>query len=130
MFFPPTLLFVLDLLNECEFNKQLFHFFSCRGIGNQQNDRGEQIDTKSDQWFGATVTSAGVDGPVVVSSFHVFIFLLFPFLCGRKLHFHVTFPLFSFCPFLLKKGFFLLLYRAKFENRPKINCLHSNYCDT
>lgn len=42
-------------------------------LGNQQNDRGEQIDTKSDQWFGATVTSAGIDGPVVVSSFLVFL---------------------------------------------------------
>lgn len=36
-------------------------------LGNQINDRGEQIDTKSDQWFGATVSSAGIDGPVVVS---------------------------------------------------------------
>lgn len=35
--------------------------------GNQYNDKNEQIDTKSDQWFGATVTSAGIDGPLVVS---------------------------------------------------------------
>jgi hypothetical protein len=37
-------------------------------IGNTKNDRGEQIDTKSDQWFGATVSSAGIDGPLVVST--------------------------------------------------------------
>lgn len=35
--------------------------------GNNKNDRGEQIDTKSNQWFGATVASGGIDGPVVVS---------------------------------------------------------------
>lgn len=27
----------------------------------------EQVDTKSNQWFGATVASAGIDGPLVVS---------------------------------------------------------------
>lgn len=27
----------------------------------------EQTDTKSNQWFGATVTSAGINGPIVVS---------------------------------------------------------------
>jgi hypothetical protein len=31
------------------------------------NDRGETIDNKTMQWFGATVTSAGIDGPLVVS---------------------------------------------------------------
>ncbi|XP_037039254.1 integrin alpha-PS2 isoform X2 [Bradysia coprophila] len=32
---------------------------------NQYNDKGEQIDTKSGQWFGATVSSAGIGGPIV-----------------------------------------------------------------
>lgn len=40
--------------------------------GNQYNDKGEQIDTKSGQWFGATVSSAGIDGPLVVSKFNRF----------------------------------------------------------
>ncbi|XP_055587817.1 integrin alpha-PS2-like [Uranotaenia lowii] len=33
--------------------------------GNQFNEKNEQVDTKSNQWFGATVASAGVDGPLV-----------------------------------------------------------------
>uniref|UniRef100_A0A1Q3FPL5 Putative vitronectin receptor alpha subunit n=2 Tax=Culex tarsalis TaxID=7177 RepID=A0A1Q3FPL5_CULTA len=33
--------------------------------GNTFNDKNEQVDTKSNQWFGATVASAGVDGPLV-----------------------------------------------------------------
>ncbi|XP_040173055.1 integrin alpha-PS2 isoform X2 [Anopheles arabiensis] len=33
--------------------------------GNTYNDQNEQIDTKSNQWFGATVASAGIDGPLV-----------------------------------------------------------------
>ncbi|KAG5683654.1 hypothetical protein PVAND_012923 [Polypedilum vanderplanki] len=33
--------------------------------GNNYNNQNEQIDTKSNQWFGATVTSAGIDGPLV-----------------------------------------------------------------
>ncbi|XP_050099365.1 integrin alpha-PS2 isoform X2 [Anopheles aquasalis] len=33
--------------------------------GNRVNDQNEQIDTKSNQWFGATVVSAGIDGPLV-----------------------------------------------------------------
>ncbi|KFB34882.1 AGAP000032-PA-like protein [Anopheles sinensis] len=33
--------------------------------GNNFNEQNEQIDTKSNQWFGATVASAGVDGPLV-----------------------------------------------------------------
>ncbi|XP_055531825.1 integrin alpha-PS2 isoform X2 [Wyeomyia smithii] len=33
--------------------------------GNSFNDKNEQVDTKSNQWFGATVASAGVDGPLV-----------------------------------------------------------------
>ncbi|XP_055615855.1 integrin alpha-PS2 isoform X2 [Toxorhynchites rutilus septentrionalis] len=33
--------------------------------GNSFNDKHEQVDTKSNQWFGATVASAGVDGPLV-----------------------------------------------------------------
>uniref|UniRef100_A0A2M3ZLV5 Putative vitronectin receptor alpha subunit n=1 Tax=Anopheles braziliensis TaxID=58242 RepID=A0A2M3ZLV5_9DIPT len=33
--------------------------------GNRRNDQDEQIDTKSNQWFGATVVSAGIDGPLV-----------------------------------------------------------------
>ncbi|XP_052901281.1 integrin alpha-PS2 isoform X3 [Anopheles moucheti] len=33
--------------------------------GNNYNDQNEQIDTKSNQWFGATVASAGIDGPLV-----------------------------------------------------------------
>ncbi|XP_049529483.1 integrin alpha-PS2 isoform X2 [Anopheles darlingi] len=33
--------------------------------GNRMNDQNEQIDTKSNQWFGATVVSAGIDGPLV-----------------------------------------------------------------
>ncbi|XP_035905010.1 integrin alpha-PS2 isoform X1 [Anopheles stephensi] len=33
--------------------------------GNNFNDQNEQIDTKSNQWFGATVASAGIDGPLV-----------------------------------------------------------------
>lgn len=41
--------------------------FLFQHLGNQFNDKNEQIDTKSDQWFGATVTSAGIDGPLVVS---------------------------------------------------------------
>lgn len=40
--------------------------------GNNFNERNEQIDTKSGQWFGATVASAGIDGPLVVS-FYCFI---------------------------------------------------------
>jgi hypothetical protein len=36
--------------------------------GNQYNERKEQVDTKSYQWFGATVASAGIDGPLVVSN--------------------------------------------------------------
>lgn len=36
-------------------------------LGNSFNDKHEQVDTKSNQWFGATVASAGVDGPLVVS---------------------------------------------------------------
>lgn len=35
--------------------------------GHNFNERNEQIDTKSGQWFGATVASAGIDGPLVVS---------------------------------------------------------------
>lgn len=35
--------------------------------GDHLNDRHEKIDTKSNQWFGATVASAGVNGPLVVS---------------------------------------------------------------
>jgi hypothetical protein len=31
------------------------------------NASGQQIDQKSDQWFGATVRSAGPNGPVLVS---------------------------------------------------------------
>lgn len=42
----------------------IFNLFS----GNNHNERHEQIDTKSEQWFGATVASAGIDGPLVVSS--------------------------------------------------------------
>lgn len=49
--------------------------------GNQYNDRDEQIDTKSDQWFGATVSSAGIDGPVVVSNLYVLFF--------NCIHFHI-----------------------------------------
>uniref|UniRef100_A0A182Q008 Integrin alpha-2 domain-containing protein n=1 Tax=Anopheles farauti TaxID=69004 RepID=A0A182Q008_9DIPT len=33
--------------------------------GNNFNEQNEQIDTKSNQWFGATVASAGIDGPLV-----------------------------------------------------------------
>lgn len=35
--------------------------------GSLYNDAGAQLDTKSNQWFGATVASAGIDGPIVVS---------------------------------------------------------------
>lgn len=67
---PPTPFFALCVLLlfaqiQKEFLRILFLFSTF--VGNQHNDRGEQIDTKSDQWFGATVTSAGVDGPLVVS---------------------------------------------------------------
>ncbi|CAO1396274.1 unnamed protein product [Diamesa tonsa] len=41
---------------------QVIHFDS---NGNNFNERNEQIDTKSGQWFGATVASAGIDGPLV-----------------------------------------------------------------
>ncbi|XP_055384808.1 integrin alpha-PS2 isoform X2 [Condylostylus longicornis] len=33
--------------------------------GNQYNDRNEKVDTKSDQWLGATISSGGENGPVV-----------------------------------------------------------------
>lgn len=33
--------------------------------GHTKNFQGDQIDTKSNQWFGATVVSGGVDGPVL-----------------------------------------------------------------
>lgn len=36
-------------------------------LGNNVNEKNEQIDTKSHQWFGMTVSSAGIDGPLVVS---------------------------------------------------------------
>ncbi|XP_026475563.1 integrin alpha-5-like, partial [Ctenocephalides felis] len=32
---------------------------------NKNTSRGEQMDQKSDQWFGATLSSVGVNGPVV-----------------------------------------------------------------
>lgn len=35
--------------------------------GNHYNERDEQVDTKSNQWFGAHVSSAGINGPLVVS---------------------------------------------------------------
>lgn len=35
--------------------------------GNTLNDRNEQIDNKTNQWFGATVQSAGINGTLVVS---------------------------------------------------------------
>lgn len=38
-----------------------------RFSGNKNTSRGEQMDQKSDQWFGATLSSVGVNGPVVVS---------------------------------------------------------------
>lgn len=43
-------------------------FISFFTAGNNFNERNEQIDTKSNQWFGATVSSAGIDGPLVVSN--------------------------------------------------------------
>ncbi|GAB0088981.1 Integrin alpha, N-terminal [Sergentomyia squamirostris] len=33
--------------------------------GPQRNDQNDRVDTKSFQWFGATVSSSGPDGPVV-----------------------------------------------------------------
>lgn len=39
--------------------------------GNNYNENREQIDTKSEQWFGATVASAGIDGPLVVSDLKI-----------------------------------------------------------
>jgi hypothetical protein len=36
------------------------------------NASGQQIDQKSDQWFGATVRSAGPNGPVLVSWTRIF----------------------------------------------------------
>lgn len=41
---------------------QIIHFDS---NGNNFNERNEQIDTKSYQWFGATVSSTGINGPLV-----------------------------------------------------------------
>ncbi|KAL7028917.1 hypothetical protein ACKWTF_006042 [Chironomus riparius] len=41
---------------------QIIHFDS---NGNNYNERNEQIDTKSNQWFGATVSSTGINGPLV-----------------------------------------------------------------
>lgn len=38
--------------------------------GSWHNDAGMQLDTKSNQWFGATVASAGIDGPIVVSKLY------------------------------------------------------------
>ena len=51
-------------------NANLFLFFRCDIIpfdmtGNN-NDTGATIDEKSNQWFGATVSSSGEDGVVVV----------------------------------------------------------------
>lgn len=43
-------------------------------LGNQYNENGEQVDTKSGQWFGATVSSAGIDGPLVVSEHLLLVF--------------------------------------------------------
>lgn len=40
--------------------------------GHNFNERNEQIDTKSGQWFGATVASAGIDGPLVVSFYYFY----------------------------------------------------------
>lgn len=47
----------------------MFVFFP--RTGNMHNDANMQLDTKSNQWFGATVASAGIDGPVVVSYLHM-----------------------------------------------------------
>ncbi|XP_070507183.1 integrin alpha-PS2 isoform X2 [Chironomus tepperi] len=41
---------------------QIIHFDS---NGNNYNERNEQIDTKSNQWFGASVSSTGINGPLV-----------------------------------------------------------------
>ncbi|XP_031627773.1 integrin alpha-PS2 isoform X2 [Contarinia nasturtii] len=41
------------------------HLIPFDSAGNQENEKGEQIDTKDNQWFGATVASAGIDGPLV-----------------------------------------------------------------
>lgn len=35
------------------------------GKGNNRNERNEQVDTKSNQWFGATVSSSGINGSLV-----------------------------------------------------------------
>lgn len=44
--------------------------------GDQYNERNEKIGSKANQWFGATVTSAGVDGPLMACAprylFHTF----------------------------------------------------------
>jgi hypothetical protein len=67
--------------------------------GNNYNERNEQIDTKSNQWFGATVTSAGVDGPLVVSIVgNKIINFIVSSRCGDELfNFHDTFNVNSVC---------------------------------
>lgn len=66
-------------IHKCFSGKQQSAFYSCSFLkfyfllshkGNEYNEKGEQIDTKSGQWFGATVSSAGIDGPLVVSKFN------------------------------------------------------------
>jgi hypothetical protein len=67
--------------------------------GNNFNERNEQIDTKSNQWFGATVSSAGVDGPLVVSVVsNKIINFIVSLRCGDELfNFHNSFNVNSVC---------------------------------
>lgn len=67
IFFYPLIFWSVDYW-QIRFNSIFLQY-----LGNQHNDRGERIDTKSNQWFGATVSSAGEDGPVVVSNVEVYI---------------------------------------------------------
>ncbi|CRL01772.1 CLUMA_CG014988, isoform A [Clunio marinus] len=49
--------------------------FLLNSTGNNFNEKREQIDTKSNQWFGMTVTSAGIDGPLVLKVWSVLAFI-------------------------------------------------------
>lgn len=48
-------------------------------LGNNRNEENQQVDTKSNQWFGATVHSSGPDGSVIA--------------CAPRYVYHTTNPL-------------------------------------
>ena len=60
-----------------DYTRRPFLFSCVRVMTGNNNSSGKQIDSKSNQWFGASVYSSGNDGVVVVSYLFVYFYFIY-----------------------------------------------------